>query len=208
MQEVHAALGGWESFYVVVGTSAAALTGLQFVVITLTMDGRMSTTTGTSSETIDAFASPTIVHFCLALLISATVSAPWPTLFGAASILVTAGIGGTAYTALVVWRATHQTGYKMVAEDWTWHVVLPLVAYVALFLAAIMLRRAPTYSLFAIAGTALFLLYIGIHNAWDTSTFLVARTAAEKRNAEAASAAARATEPAAASATAPGTDDR
>lgn len=29
------ALGGWENFYVIVGSSAGALVGLQFVVITL-----------------------------------------------------------------------------------------------------------------------------------------------------------------------------
>ena len=179
MQEVaHAALSGWESFYVVLGTSAAALTGLQFVVITLATDQRTSTTTGTNSSTIGAFASPTIVHFCFALLVSATLSAPWPTLFGAAVILTIGGVAGMAYAALVVWRATHQTGYKMVTEDWTWHVVFPVVAYVAMFVAAMMLRRTPMVSLFVIAGTALLLLYIGIHNAWDTTTYFVARAAA------------------------------
>ena len=32
-------LQGWESFYVIVGTSAGALTGLQFVVLTLITEG-------------------------------------------------------------------------------------------------------------------------------------------------------------------------
>jgi hypothetical protein len=33
--------GAWESFYVIVGSSAAALTGLQFVVITLSAQERL-----------------------------------------------------------------------------------------------------------------------------------------------------------------------
>jgi hypothetical protein len=174
MQEVaHAALGGWESFYVVVGTSAAALTGLQFVVITLVTEGRSAS--DTNSTTIDAFATPTIVHFCIALLVSATLSAPWPDLFGAALILSLAGIAGVLYSALIVWRANHQTGYKMVTEDWVWHVAFAFLAYAALFAAGIMLRRTPTVSLFVIAGAALLLVYIGIHNAWDTTTYFVAR---------------------------------
>ena len=175
MQEVaHAALAGWESFYVVVGTSAAALTGLQFVVITLATDRRANAST--NSTTIDAFATPTIVHFCVALFVSATLSAPWPDLFGAAFMLSLCGIAGVLYSALVVWRATHQTGYKMVAEDWVWHVAFAFLAYTALFGAGLTLRRTPTVSLFVIAGAALLLMYIGIHNAWDTTTYFVARS--------------------------------
>ena len=47
----------WETFYVIVGSAAAALTGLQFVVIALVADVRPRS----SNETIDAFATPTIV---------------------------------------------------------------------------------------------------------------------------------------------------
>jgi hypothetical protein len=59
-------LSHWENFYVIVGSSAAALTGLQFVVIALVVDVRRRS----SSREIDAFATPTIVHFCAVLLIS------------------------------------------------------------------------------------------------------------------------------------------
>jgi hypothetical protein len=178
MQEVaHAALAGWESFYVVVGTSAAALTGLQFVVITLATDRR--TNASTNSTTIDAFATPTIVHFCVALFVSATLSAPWPDLFGAAVMLSLCGLAGVLYSALIVWRATHQTGYKMVAEDWVWHVAFTALAYTALFGAGLMLRRTPAVSLFGIAGAALLLMYIGIHNAWDTTTYFIAHAVAK-----------------------------
>ena len=173
MQEVaHAALAGWESFYVVVGTSAAALTGLQFVVITLATDRR--TNASPNSTTIDAFATPTIVHFCVALFVSATLSAPWPDLFGPALMLSLCGLAGVLYSALIVWRATHQTGYKMVTEDWVWHVAFTALAYTALSGAGLMLRRTPAVSLFGIAGAALLLMYIGIHNAWDTTTYFLA----------------------------------
>ena len=184
MQEVaHAALAGWESFYVVVGTSAAALTGLQFVVITLATDRR--TSASTNSTTIGAFATPTIVHFCVALFVSTTLSAPWPDLFGPALMLSLAGLAGVLYSALIVWRATHQTGYKMVAEDWVWHVGLTALAYTTLFGAGLVLRRTPVVSLFVIAGAALLLMYIGIHNAWDTTTYLVAQAVSKlKENGE------------------------
>src|ERR1700687_509169 len=68
-------LAAWESFYVILGSSAAALTGLQFVVIAL---GAEKKTVG-GEATWSAFATPTIVHFCAVLLIAAIVSTPGQT---------------------------------------------------------------------------------------------------------------------------------
>lgn len=68
------AFNGWENFYVIVGSSAGALIGLQFVVITLIADMRI---TRGNAQVGDTFATPTVVHFAVALLLSAVVSAPW-----------------------------------------------------------------------------------------------------------------------------------
>ena len=62
----------WETFYVIVGSSAGALTGLMFVVMALVVDFR------SSEQQIEAFGTPTVVHFCGVLLLSAVMSAPWP----------------------------------------------------------------------------------------------------------------------------------
>jgi hypothetical protein len=62
------ALAGWENFYVIVGSSAGALIGLQFVVITLIAD--MPITDG-GVQASSAFATPTIVHFGAVLLLAA-----------------------------------------------------------------------------------------------------------------------------------------
>src|SRR5437764_8198909 len=72
IEAAHPALSGWENFYVIVGSSAAALIGLQFVVIALIKDTRLRTTTGS----ISAFGTPTIVHLGSALVISALMSTP------------------------------------------------------------------------------------------------------------------------------------
>jgi hypothetical protein len=186
-ETAHASLGAWESFYVIVGSSAAALTGLQFVVMTLVSEIMSDRTSGTE---IDAFGSPTVVHFCAALLVSATLSAPWPGLLGAAVVIGACGIVGLAYTAIVVRRARRQTGYTMVAEDWIWHIILPPIAYGAQVISAFVLETATLLALFAIAGSSLLLVFIGIHNAWDTTTFMTA-----KRLAAAKAARSRALEP-------------
>lgn len=169
MQDVAALpLSSWENFYVIVGSSAAALTGLQFVVIALVAEARRAS----SAKEIDAFGTPTVVHFCAVLLISAAFSAPWRTLGPAASLLGACGIAGVCYAALVTRRAMHQTGYKPVFEDWLFHSVLPLITYGALFVAALLMARDATDALFCVGAAALLLLFVGIHNAWDTVTYI------------------------------------
>jgi hypothetical protein len=167
-------LVAWESFYVIVGSSGAALTGLQFVVMALVAETEMP-----NSATISAFGTPTIVHFGAVLLISAILSAPWPSLWGPSLALGACGVTGVVYGAIVVRRAQRQTGYKPVLEDWLWHAVFPLVAYGVLLLAAVLLARYPISMLFTIGASALLLLFIGIHNSWDTVTYV----AVERRRA-------------------------
>ena len=169
MEEVaRSPLIAWESFYVVVGSSGAALTGLQFVVIALIAESRTRSTT----QQIDAFGTPTIVHFCAVLLVSAILSAPWPTLSSIGLVLGVCGAAGVVYGVIVVVRARRQTGYRPVFEDWLWHAVLPLIAYALLLVAAVMFRSYPKQVLFVVGATALLLLFVGIHNAWDTVTYI------------------------------------
>jgi hypothetical protein len=163
-----APLAGWESYYVIVGSSAAALTGLQFVVIALVADVRPRS----SNDTIDAFATPTIVHFCLALLTAAVLSAPWRTLLGPALSVAAVGLGGLFYEAIVIRRTRRQKDYKPVFEDWLWHTILPVIAYVAIVVGASALVADAADALFPIAAATLLLVFVGIHNAWDTVTYI------------------------------------
>jgi len=167
-EAVASPLVAWENFYVIIGSAAAALTGLMFVVIALISEAEP----GTSSPGLGAFATPTVVHFCAALLVSAILSAPWHELFNAGLALGMCGAVGVIYSAIVVRRARRQTAYKPVLEDWLWHAVFPLIAYTALFLAAIPLRRSPEPALFVVAAATLLLLFIGIHNSWDAVAYV------------------------------------
>ncbi|HET7563990.1 MAG TPA: hypothetical protein VFJ96_03270 [Gemmatimonadaceae bacterium] len=177
----HAALGGWESFYVIVGSSGAALIGLQFVVITLVAERRSAS----ESESIGAFGTPTVVHLGGALLISAIMSAPWPSLLAVALALAACGVAGVLYEATVVDRARRQTSYRPDREDWAWYIILPTCAFVVLALAALFLPTKTGGALFVIAGVALGLLLIAIHNAWDTVTYIaVSNPTGDRTNGE------------------------
>jgi len=165
----HDALSPWESFYVIVGSSAGALTGLMFVVMTLIADLEEAPSSSTS---VGAYGTPTIVHFCVGLVVSAALSAPWRSATGIAVTLGVCGGGGLVYVLNAVHRARRQTDYRPVLEDWLWHSVFPVVAYGAILIGGITLRKAPETSLFAVGAAVLSLVLIGIHNSWDTVTYL------------------------------------
>ena len=70
-------------------------------------------------------------------------------------------------------RARKLTEYEPVFEDWLFHAALPLAAYAGILTAAAGLPRRPTFLLFVIGAAAILLLFVGIHNAWDTLTYIV-----------------------------------
>src|SRR5690349_8565494 len=122
------AMAGWSNFYVIVGSSGAALIGLQFVVMALISDLQPKN----SPDAISAFGTPTVVHLAGALIISALMSVPWTTAGAPAVALGAYGFGGVIYCAIVVSRARRQRAYAPVWQDWLWHAMLPSAAYLSL----------------------------------------------------------------------------
>ena len=173
---LHETLTRWADYYLITGTAAAALTGLQFVVQTLLTSDALRPVTGSGSEEgTGAFGSPTVVHFTLALIMSATMCVPWAGDGGLRVTLGTLGAGALIYSLIVLRRARRQRSYVPVLEDWIWHAILPTVAYLAVVVAAVRFERDGADALLAIAAATMLLLCIGIHNAWDTVTYLTAR---------------------------------
>jgi len=160
----------WQVFYEIVGSAAGALTGLQFVVMALISDMPMRSG---EHETGEAFASPTIVHFVAVLMLAASCAVPWQSLRPAELVWVLAGFAGLIYSMIVLRRMRRQVAYQPVFEDWAFHTLLPCCAYAGLVVSALTVYAHTRGALFGIAGAALLLLYVGIHNAWDNVLFLV-----------------------------------
>ena len=160
-----APLAAWQTYYVIIGTAAATLTGLMFVVITLMAQLRVHPP---SWSHMRVFNTSNVVHFGAALL-----SAPWPALWTAALLLGLAGLAGVSYVFIVLWEVRHRlVGYQLVRSDWLWYTLLPLISYTALVVAAILLPIYPGPVLFIIAAVTMLLLFMGIHNAWDVVTYM------------------------------------
>jgi hypothetical protein len=172
-------LAQWDSFYVIVGSSAGALIGLQFVVMTLMADSP----TQAAPQAGAAFGSPTVVHFGMALLVAAIVRVPWPDHHVFTLVLGTMGALGMAYMAIVVRRMVTQTDYRPDLEDWLFHMLIPFTAYALLLAAAILMPAR--WALFGVGAASLLLLYDGIHNAWDSvayHVFVIRRNKQQKPN--------------------------
>ncbi len=175
-------LAAWENFYIIVGSSAGALTGLLFVVISLNAGRRQQR----ANWGVATFTTPTVVHMGAVLFIAALLSAPWATLTQAALLLGLAGLGGIGYVTIILRRMRRRLGYQPVAEDWLGFVIGPYVAYAVFLVAALVLPGSPEGPLFAIGGAMLLLVLVGLHNAWDLATFISLGSLSQAQEAEVA----------------------
>jgi hypothetical protein len=162
-------LAKWDSFYVIVGSSAGALVGLQFVVLTLVAQRPRAG----SPDAGAAFATPNVVHFSSVLLLAALSRAPWETFVIPAALWGLVGLGGISYTAIVTRRMARQSIYQPQFEDWVFHAALPFLAYLLLVVTPFAAVSHTHQIAFVGAGATLLLLFIGIHNAWDAIAYHV-----------------------------------
>jgi hypothetical protein len=161
---------GWTSFYAMIGTSAAGLIGLMFVVVTLTNSrGRPSTL-----RAIALYLTPTILHFGAVLAVSAVTVIPDITAPEAAAALAFVALAGLACclrSAIGIVRVVNQPPHW---SDFWLYACVPAVLYVALLAAALgVLTQAP-WAPRLTALTLLVLLLLAVRNAWDTITWIAA----------------------------------
>ena len=172
------ALDKWDSFYVIAGSAAGALIGLQFVVMTLVAERPPLRASGAGA----AFSTPTIVHFSVVLALSMLLRAPWESVVPAAVICGFIGISGSVYALVTARRMRTQTAYQPDFEDWLFHAALPLIAYAVLAASAFAVFSGAAGALFGIGSATLVLLFDGIHNAWDAVSWHVLARRPKREN--------------------------
>lgn len=157
----------WQSFYLVVGGTAGALIGLQFVVMTLIADRPFT------KERAAAFTTPTVIYFATALLLSALASIPWPRISLLAIAWGIVGFAGCAHGINVARLMRNQDVHALVLVDWLFNLLLPLLSYLTLVIAAVAAIREPTVSVWATAVVSLILLFSGVRNSWGIISYHV-----------------------------------
>jgi len=159
----------WSTFYALTGASAATLTGLMFVVVTLV--GRRRRRSQATTDGVSTFSTPTVVHFGSALLVSIIMCAPWPSIAGAATLISIFGLGGLAHMLWVLNHAKRLTEYEPDVEDWAWYTIVPIVAYATVFAGGIAVFASST-GMFVVAAAVALLIFMGIRNSWDVVTYI------------------------------------
>jgi hypothetical protein len=109
----------------------------------------------------------------LSCFLSAVLNAPWSSVQAAANVWGLIGLAGLVYSVVIIRRMQFQTAYRPELEDWLFHALLPLLAYAILASSCYLCRAHVRPALFCVASSALVLLFIGIHNAWDAVTYHV-----------------------------------
>ena len=168
-------LNDWQNFYMLMGTAAATLTGLMFVVTTLIagIDAHLSTL----NAAVSAYNTPTVVHFGTVLLLAGLLSAPWQTFSSLSLLLGLLGAGMVLYSIIVMRRMRRVPNYQSTLEDWSWYMAFPLLANILLMVAAFVLPKNPFSALYIVGSAMMVLLLVGIRNAWDMVTFLAVERA-------------------------------
>jgi hypothetical protein len=170
MPETFVSFRGWENFYVITGSSAAALIGLTFVVIALASEANMVRLSG-----LRAFITPIVIHFGSVLWIASVMSIPGHTAFSLAISIIVTAIALTIYGVVTVYRMYANIKlYVPALQDWIWNASLPAVCSIALLAAGVLVQPHAVPALYLVGLVTLGMLFIGIHNAWDLAVWITA----------------------------------
>jgi hypothetical protein len=160
---------GWENYYLMVGSSAGALIGLMFVVVTLTA-GRDRAETERGKH---LYTSPIVWHLGVILTLSgaAAIPAMTPRFFAvAAGGLGIIGLGIGVRSAIGI--ARNPGAPDTAVFDTFWYGIAPAITYVGLAGAALGTFCDWRWGTTAIAADLMALLLVSIHAEWDLVTYL------------------------------------
>jgi hypothetical protein len=161
----------WHDFDLMVGTAAATLVGLMFVAASI----GASIYTEKNRPGMQAFISPTVVHFTSVLVLALFALVPtheWLTLAG---LLALVGAAGAIYSANLWTQLFVRRRFDVDIVDRLFYAAIPLLGYVLLLLAAFFLLRQSEAGLDLLAAAQITLLLAGIRNAWDMMMWIVIR---------------------------------
>jgi hypothetical protein len=161
---------GWSSFFFLVGSAAAGLIGLMFVVVTLMAGVERSRALRGQA----LYMTPTIAHFASVLAISAVTLAPGLGPREGAlvvGVLALAGFACAGRAVIGFSRPTPGAEPPHWSDFWL-YAALPAALYAALVVGATGAWSQAAWASRTVAGVLLALLLLGIRNAWDLVSWM------------------------------------
>ena len=171
---------GWDNFFFMLGSAAAGLIGLMFVVVTLTAGFDQSRRLWGQK----LYLTPTVLQFAMVLVVSAVALAPGLSAAATAAVLAAIGLFGLANEVRTS-AGIADPGSGGPPSHWTdvWaYGVFPAAIYLLLCAVSIVIwTAAAAWAGDAVAALALALLLSGIRNAWDLVTWIAPQTKGDER---------------------------
>ena len=158
----------WETFYLMVGSSAVILIGLLFVVITLSSN--MEAHRAVIGARI--YMTPTVYHLSTIVLVSAVALMPGTPLYAMALVVAVPALSGFVYAALSLLRMFRNPPVPH-WTDYVYYGVVPGLVQLWLIAAAWAFWQESEPAAYAIAAGLVALLLVGTRDAWDLATYLV-----------------------------------
>jgi hypothetical protein len=158
----------WHDFFIVLGAAAGTLIGAMFVVVSIA-----SGLVRGGELTSRIFVTPTIIHLAFVLTSCAFTLVPSVTRVTLGAAVGVAGIVFLGYAG----RNTFHIGQRRALEwsDHLWYSVCPLIAYLLMVVAAILMLEAAPGAVETLALALALLVISGIRNAWDLILFFLER---------------------------------
>jgi hypothetical protein len=159
----------WSNYFFMVGSAAAALIGLMFVVVTLTA--------GRDRHELEAgkrlYTTPIVWHLGVVVVLSGAAVAPIAGLEWLGTGLLAVGALGIAYAIYItagILRAQLASNFS--GYDAFWYGVAPGLIYSAVGVSGCAMLREASFAPSALAAAVMALLLVSIHNEWDLVTYL------------------------------------
>jgi hypothetical protein len=159
----------WSNFFVVTGGAGATLIGLLFIVVTLATDrgGRGA------EQGIDAFLSPTLMHFGGTMMQALVMLVPWFAAWALGVALTVLGCSGLAWQLRAFLKVRHANFVSLGWADWIPHTLIPFLSAASVLAGAYGVLTSEAFAPYAVALGSSLLLFAGVYRAWDLTLWIV-----------------------------------
>src|SRR5215469_6877218 len=113
----------WHDFYVLLGTASATLVGLMFVAASI----GSTVFNEEHAAALQAFITPTVVHFAAALFAALVIMIPEHTWHSLGALLAVGGLAGTIYSGQVLVQLIVRHRFNVDVIDRMFYALIPLV---------------------------------------------------------------------------------
>lgn len=165
-------LHDWHDFYGLVGTASATLVGLMFVAASI----GSSVFNEKHRGPMQAFITPTVVHFASALFVCLLAVIPTHSWYTLGGLLGAGGLAGSVYCGRILTEIVIRRRYDVDLSDRLFYALIPFVGNLVVLASALLLIMQSAASADLIAAGLLILLVAGIRNAWDMTLWVVLRS--------------------------------